>query len=82
MHPLTGSPTQFGKQVHLGLWLMTVHSELRPHVSGQGSIHLFLEQESTLGQSESTLHSGSGGADKRCILVLLFSQSYILSWLN
>ena len=65
---------------------MTVHlvlySIVGPHGPGQGSIHLFLEQESTLGQSELTLHSGSGGADKRCILVLLFSQSYILSWLN
>ena len=55
---------------------MTVHSELRPHVSGQGSIHLFLEQESSFEQSESTIHSGSDGADKRNILVLLVNHIF------
>ena len=54
---------------------MTVHLVLGPHVPGQGSKHLFLEQESSLGQSESTLHSGSGGADKICILVMLVNHT-------
>ena len=57
---------------------MTVHLVLGPHVPGQGSIQLFLEQESSLGQSESTLHSGSGGADKRCILVMLVNHIFCL----
>ena len=42
----------------MGLWLITLHSALKPHVPGQGSIHLFLEQASVLIQSELTVHSG------------------------
>ena len=37
---------------------MTLHSALNPHVPGQGSIHLFLEQANVLIQSELTVHSG------------------------
>lgn len=51
-------PEKPGKQLHIGIWLITLHSAFWPHVPGQGSTHLFRIQALSLGQSEFKTHSG------------------------
>lgn len=57
-HLVNGSPVYSGKQLHIGLWLMTWHLAPIPQVPGQGSRHFWFEQASFNLQSELTVHSG------------------------
>lgn len=58
VHLTNGSPVYLGGQLHIGLWLLTWHWALSPHVPGHGSMHFWLLQAWSLGQSELTVHSG------------------------
>lgn len=57
-HLTKGSPTNCGGQLHIGLWLITWHFALIPHVPGQGSIHFWLLHALSCVQSELITHSG------------------------
>ena len=61
-----GSPVYLTGQLHIGLWLTTVHLAPTPHVPGQGSIHFWLEHASFWAHSALTTHSGRqvGGLPK------------------
>jgi len=65
-HSVNGSPIQPWGQVQTGLWLTTLHSELRPHVPWQGFWHLELTQAWAGGHSAFVTHSGrqSGGTPR------------------
>lgn len=51
-------PTKPFRQVQLGIWFTTLHSAFCPQVPGQGSMHLFLIQALSRGQSLLKTHSG------------------------
>lgn len=53
-----GSPVYRDGQLHIGLWLTTLHLALTPHVPGHGSWHFWFEQALFCKQSELTVHSG------------------------
>ena len=53
-----GSPVYPILQEQTGSWLMTVHSELKPHCPKQGSMHFLALQAKSLLQSASMIHSG------------------------
>lgn len=57
-HLEKGSPVRPGGQLQIGLWLMTMHWALSPHVPGQGSVQRWLIQASFGAHSELTTHSG------------------------
>lgn len=42
----------------MGLWIITLHRALKPHVPGQGSVHFRFWQALSKGHSELTTHSG------------------------
>lgn len=58
MHWLNALPVIFPGQLHIGIWLMTLHRALAAQAPIHGFIHLFLEQAWSLGQSEFKTHSG------------------------
>ena len=58
LHAVNGSPIYPSTQVQEGMWFITLHWALIPHVPGQGSTHLFLWHALLEGQSELTTHSG------------------------
>lgn len=45
-------------QLHMGTWLITSQIAFKLQVPEQGSMHLFLEQALSRGQSELSTHSG------------------------
>lgn len=51
-------PLKPSTQVHVGMWLITLHSAFWPQVPGQGSMHLFLIHALSLGHSVFRTHSG------------------------
>lgn len=53
-----GSPVILNVQLQIGLWRITLHWELRPHVPGHGSMHLFLIHARFESHSEFITHSG------------------------
>lgn len=55
---LKGSPSYCWRQLHVGIWLMTVHSAFLPQIPIQGLIHLLFMQALLNGQSEFCTHSG------------------------
>ena len=57
-HSSNALPRWPGRQVQVGMWLMTLHWVLRPQVPGQGSTHLLSAQLSPRPQSEFSTHSG------------------------
>lgn len=57
-HLMKGSPVYLGGQLQIGLWLITWHLALTPHVPGQGSTHFWLLQASFWGHSLLVTHSG------------------------
>lgn len=58
VHRMNGSPVNPGKQLHMGLWLTTVHSVLTPQVPAQGSTHLLFTHAWLGRHSGWTTHSG------------------------
>lgn len=46
------------RQVHMGLWLITLHSAFGPHGPGQGDTHFWFLHDLSAGHSELTTHSG------------------------
>lgn len=66
IHRMKGSPVNPGKQLHMGLWLITLQIVLNPQEPGQGFTHFWLLQASDKEQSELTVHSGrqAGGAPR------------------
>lgn len=58
VHDRNGSPVSPWGQIHMGLWFMTEHWALKPHVPGHGSLHFWLMQASFCAQSELIVHSG------------------------
>ena len=57
-HLTNGSPAKPARHVQIGLWAITEHWALMPHVPGQGSTHLYPMQASWAGQSDCLVHSG------------------------
>lgn len=57
-HDRRGFPVCSGMHVHIGMWLLTTHSEFIPQVPGHGSRHLLFTQALCFGQSEFITHSG------------------------
>lgn len=55
---MNGSPVKPDKQLHIGLWLITLHVALIPQVPGQGSAHFCFMQAWLRGHSELLTHSG------------------------
>ena len=47
-----------GKQLHIGIWLYTLHCAFSPQVPGHGSTHLLRMQARDKGQSLLRMHSG------------------------
>ena len=45
-------------QVHIGVWLIVLHSVFLPQEPGQGSLHFWLMQACCVGHSELLTHSG------------------------
>lgn len=70
MHCTNGSPVKRNGQLHMGLWLMTLHLAPIPHAPGHGFVHLWLLQASFCGQSVLTMHSGLqvGGLPKNPLM--------------
>jgi hypothetical protein len=58
VHPWVGTPVNPGKQLHMGLWLMALHSAFSPHWSLHGLTHFWFSQALSCGQSELISHSG------------------------
>lgn len=57
-HRINGSPVKPEAHEHIGLWFVTWHLALRPHVPGHGSIHFWLTHALSCEHSELTIHSG------------------------
>lgn len=55
---VNGSPVYPSKQVHIGVWLITLQTADAPQDPGHGSIHFCLIQAKLLGHSELIEHSG------------------------
>lgn len=58
LHLVNGSPTYPWWQEQIGLWFLTLHTELDPHTPGQGSEHFALIHALSSGHSELMVHSG------------------------
>lgn len=57
-HLLKGSPVNWGRHEHIGLWLITLHSVFCPQTPSQGFIHFFRIHAWFWLHSELTRHSG------------------------
>lgn len=57
-HLTNGSPVYPILQMHIGLWLITLHCVLIPHEFTQGDLHLLSMHASSLEHSLFTTHSG------------------------
>lgn len=57
-HSVKASPVKLAAQVQMGMWFCTLHSALKPHEPGQGSLHFSVIQAKFEGQSVFTTHSG------------------------
>lgn len=57
-HLLNGSPSKRLEQVHIGLWLTTLHCAAIPQVPSHGSLHFWLRHASFNGHSLLLTHSG------------------------
>lgn len=57
-HLIKGSPLNPGEQLHIGLWLTTLHLAFIPQVPGQGSRHFWFMHALFCIQSVLTVHSG------------------------
>lgn len=57
-HKTNGFPDIPAGQLHIGIWLTTSQRASWPHVPGHGSVHLFLIQALSRGQSSFITHSG------------------------
>lgn len=51
-------PSYPDRQLHIGMWLITLHSAFVPHIPGHGSEHLLFKQARFLGHSLFIIHSG------------------------
>lgn len=78
LHILKGSPSYCWRQLHVGIWLMTVHSAFLPHIPIQGLIHLLFMQALLNGQSEFCTHSGLHSRYGSPWYSLIHSQSPLL----
>lgn len=57
-HDINGFPVKPGLQPQIGLWFLTRHIALIPHVPEHGSLHFWFKHASFKLQSEFTMHSG------------------------
>lgn len=55
---MKGSPVKPRWQLHIGLWLITLHIAFNPQVPGQGLSHFWFIHALSRGHSELTIHSG------------------------
>lgn len=58
LHWTNGFPVKPLAQLHIGVWLIVLHSVFLPHDPGQGSWHFWLMQACWTGHSELLTHSG------------------------
>lgn len=55
---MNGSPVNLGRQVQIGLWLITLQSEFCPQIPVHGLEHFWFIHASSYLHSELTIHSG------------------------
>lgn len=55
---IVGSPVYLGRQLHIGVWLITWHSAFMAQAPGQGSLHFWFMQAKCPGHSLLLTHSG------------------------
>lgn len=55
---MNGSPVNFGRQVQIGLWLITLQSAFCPQISKHGLVHFWFVQAKWFWHSELIIHSG------------------------
>lgn len=58
LHRRNGSPVYPFSHMHIGVWLITLHSAFNPHEPGHGSRHFLLIQAMFLAHSVLLVHSG------------------------